>query len=141
MALSPKLRNAKPNQGTLQRNGRAVPLYLRIPRRLGQALLGALLRFFRAGHVDLFGALCRFGKHADAVPKHLGKATDNRKVLRIRRLLRALIKLADAQFGDQRRVPRKNTQTAIRAGNADLRYRFFQELPLRRDDHELDGIG
>ncbi len=54
---------------------------------------------------------------------------------------RAIVHLADAQLGDQRSVARQNTQLTIRAGKRDLHDGLAEQLALRGNDNELDGIG
>jgi len=79
--------------------------------------------------------------HRDAVAQNFRKAANDCQRLRCIRILRAVGQLPDAQLRDQRCVPGQNAQAAVSARKRDFHHRLAQQLPLRRNDDQLDGLG
>src|SRR4029077_18793924 len=53
----------------------------------------------------------------------------------------AIAQLSDSKLRHQRRVARQNAEFSFRARHHHLDDALAQELPLWRDDDQLDGIG
>src|SRR6266481_6392023 len=52
-----------------------------------------------------------------------------------------IAKLSDPQFCHERRVPRQNTQIPVLAGHLHFDRLLAEQLLLRRDDHQINGVG
>src|SRR5258708_5872656 len=127
------------NQRALQRNVSAVPVYIWIIR--GQALFGASQRILSALQVNFFRAFGGLRKYRYTVPKNLGKPANDGDVRGFLAALVVIAEFADAQFRHERRVPRQNTQVAVLAGHLHLDGLLAEQLLLRGDNHQLDGLG
>lgn len=132
-------RDLNANQGTLQSYGSAVPIEVRLVR--GKAFLGAFFGFFGAGHIDILRALGGLCEYRNAILQHLGESANDGEALRTAGACGTVTQLADAQFGNQRRVAGQNAQSSFQARKGDLDDRLANELSLRRHNDQLDGFG
>jgi hypothetical protein len=132
--------NLDADERALQCDRGAAPVDVGIVLRRCEALFGAVVGFFGAFDINLAGAFRGLGEHGDAFAQNFRKAADDRDRIGLRAALRAKRQFADAELGDQRSVARQNAQLAVRAGKRHFRDGFAQELALRRNDDQLDGI-
>src|SRR5882672_8328904 len=151
--------NLEADQCALQGPGRPVPVYVLCARAGGNTLFRAIEGRFRTLDINLFGTLRRFRQHGHPVAQNFRETPDNRHVgppvfwtkLLLNRFTGSLkrwhdsvgptiTQFADTQLGYQRGVPRQNTKLAFRARQRHFRNAEVQKLPLRRHNHELDGV-
>src|SRR5205807_1748026 len=138
-SAAPLSGNLDADQSALERNVGTVPIDIGIVR--GEALLGPSQCIFGALHIDLFGALSGFCKDRHAIRKNLGESANNSERRRHLATETVIAEFTDAQFGDERRVPREDAEIAVLPRK--LRFHDFlaEQLLLRSDDDQLDGVG
>jgi hypothetical protein len=105
----------------------------------GEALLGTVLSFLGSLYVDLGWTLSGLSENRHLVGKNFREAPSHGKAL-LGGVL-AERDLADGEFGDEWRMPGKNSQISVLAGNLGFLGRGLDHLLFRRDDLELESIG
>ena len=127
----------QPNIGTLE--GVEGALVVRIRILAFEPLFSALLGFLRTAHIDLVRPLRCLGENCDFGGQYLGKSPSDRKLVRLP--VGAIGDFAYCQFGNQRRVSRKDTQIAVLSWDLRLFRGVAHHLLLRGNDLELEDIG
>src|SRR6266853_3702035 len=127
------------DQRALQRDVGAVPINIWIVG--GQSLLGASQSILRALQVDFFRAFGGLRKNRDAVRKNFGKSSNDGEIRGFLASRLVIAEFADPQFRHERCVPGQNTQGAVLAWHFYVRDPLAEQLFLRGDDHQFNGIG
>src|SRR5581483_5982737 len=99
-------------------NGRLQRVVIEVRSAGMEFLLAALFRALCACDIDFIRALGGFGEDSGLVGQHFRESPRDGDVLL--HPADAVRDFADSELGDQRRVPRKNTEIAVLAGDLRL---------------------
>ena len=103
-------------------------------------ILSTRFRGFRAGKVNFRRALGGFREDSDAVAQNFSETLNDGENSAGICAGSAIVQLADSKLCHQRRVARQYAELSFRARHHHLDDAFAQELPLWRDDDQLDGF-
>jgi hypothetical protein len=106
--------------------------------RRGQNFLGFLFRGTRAIRINFFRAFRRFRQHDHALRQNFRVSAEHNCVM-CRRAF-AIAQLTVAHRGQQRRVPRQNSQVAVQTGKLNFHGRRADYPPFRRDDFKFERL-
>jgi hypothetical protein len=137
-ALRREFAHPDADQGSLERGAGAIPIDIGVARGdTGacplQSLLGAL-------DINLFGKFRRFRKHRHSLLQNFREATNDREVHFLFAAGAAVAQFPNPELSDQRRVARQNAKFTFGARQHSLSHALAQQLALRRDDDQLDGL-
>src|SRR5580700_10327752 len=123
----------------LQRGTGAIPINVGVTcRDAGPSALQSLLGAF---NVNLFGKLRRFRQYSHALLENFREPPNNREMHFLFSASTAIAQFSNTELRNQRRVPWQNPEFAFGPGQHSLDHAFAQQLALRCNDDQLDGVG
>src|ERR1700730_7367546 len=129
---APLARHLNANQRALQRHRCAAPVDIRITRSGSETLFRAFPGLLGSPDVDFFRTLGGFREHRHAITQNLREPAEDRETARFTPALAPIGHFADTQLGNERRVPGKNAETPVGAGEGNLQDRIAEQMPLPR---------